>query len=157
MIKEFDKRKSIEEVEEGKILQPKFDSNNLIPVITVDISNKEILMHGYMNQEAFRLSMQTKVAHYWSRSRKCIWKKGETSGLIQNIKEIKIDDDQDCVIFEVELLGLKASCHVGYKSCFYRKLTSGEDEYIDKLEFTEKEKVFDPKEIYGNAPNPTKL
>ena len=146
MIKEFDKRKSIEEVEEGKILQPKFDSNNLIPVITVDISNKEILMHGYMNQEAFRLSMQTKVAHYWSRSRKCIWKKGETSGLIQN-----------CVIFEVELLGLKASCHVGYKSCFYRKLTSGEDEYIDKLEFTEKEKVFDPKEIYGNAPNPTKL
>tara|TARA_B100000242_G_C42863282_1_gene400725 strand:- start:131 stop:604 length:474 start_codon:yes stop_codon:yes gene_type:complete len=157
MIKEFDKRKSIEEVEEGKILQPKFDSNNLIPVITVDISNKEILMHGYMNQEAFRLSMQTKVAHYWSRSRKCIWKKGETSGLIQKIKEIKIDDDQDCVIFEVELLGLKASCHVGYKSCFYRKLTSGEDEYIDKLEFTEKEKVFDPKEIYGNAPNPTKL
>ena len=157
MIKEFDKRKSIEEVEEGKILQPKFDSNNLIPVITVDISNKEILMHGYMNQEAFRLSMQTKVAHYWSRSRKCIWKKGETSGLIQNIKEIKIDDDQDCVIFEVELLGLKASCHVGYKTCFYRKLTSGEDEYIDKLEFTEKEKVFDPKEIYGNAPNPTKL
>ena len=157
MIKEFDKRKSIEEVEEGKILQPKFDSNNLIPVITVDISNKEILMHGYMNQEAFRLSMKTKVAHYWSRSRKCIWKKGETSGLIQKIKEIKIDDDQDCVIFEVELLGLKASCHVGYKSCFYRKLTSGEDEYIDKLEFTEKEKVFDPKEIYGNAPNPTKL
>ena len=157
MIKEFDKRKSIEEVEEGKILQPKFDSNNLIPVITVDISNKEILMHGYMNQEAFRLSMKTKVAHYWSRSRKCIWKKGETSGLIQKIKEIKIDDDQDCVIFEVELLGLKASCHVGYKSCFYRKITLEKGQYIDKLEFTEKEKVFDPQEIYGNAPNPTKL
>tara|TARA_B100000242_G_scaffold222430_1_gene163329 strand:+ start:565 stop:1038 length:474 start_codon:yes stop_codon:yes gene_type:complete len=157
MIKEFDKRKSIEEVEEGNVLQPKFDNNNLIPVITVDESNKEILMHGYMNQEAFRLSMQTKEAHYWSRSRKCIWKKGESSGLFQKIKEIKIDDDQDCVIFKVELAGLKASCHVGYKSCFYRKLSSGESEYIDKLEFTEKEKVFDPKEIYGDAPNPTKL
>ena len=157
MIKEFDKRRSVEEVEEGAILQPKFDHNNLIPVITVDESNNEILMHGYMNKEAFRLSMQTKEAHYWSRSRKCIWKKGETSGLIQKIKEIKIDDDQDCVIFKVELGGLQASCHVGYKSCFYRKLTSGEDQYIDKLEFTEKKKVFDPKEIYGNTPNPTKL
>ena len=110
-----------------------------------------------MNQEAFRLSMQTKEAHYWSRSRKCIWKKGETSGLIQKIKEIKIDDDQDCVIFKVALGGLKASCHVGYKSCFYRKLSLEEGQYIDKLEFTEKEKVFDPHEIYGNAPNPTKL
>mgnify|MGYP001204829178 CR=1 FL=1 len=157
MIKEFDKRNSVEEVEEGKILQPKFDQNNLIPVITVDQINNEILMHGYMNQEAFRLSMNTKEAHYWSRSRKCIWKKGETSGLIQKIKEIKIDDDQDCVIFEVELCGLQASCHVGYKSCFYRKLTFREGHYTDKLEFTEKEKVFDPKEIYGNAPNPTKL
>ena len=156
MIKEFDKRRSVEEVEEGKIFQPKFDHDNLIPVITVDKSNNEILMHGYMNKEAFRLSMQTKEAHYWSRSRKCIWKKGETSGLIQKIKEIKIDDDQDCVIFKVELGGLQASCHVGYKSCFYRKLTSGEGQYVDKLEFTEK-KVFDPKEIYGNTPNPTKL
>ena len=80
-----------------------------------------------------------------------------TSGLIQKIKQIKIDDDQDCVIFEVELGGLKASCHVGYKSCFYRKLSLEEGQYIDKLEFTEKEKVFDPHEIYGNAPNPTKL
>ena len=157
MIKEFSTRKSVEEVEEGETLQPKFDHDNLIPVITVDQSNSEILMHGYMNQEAFRLSMQTKEAHYWSRSRKCIWKKGETSGLIQKIKEIKIDDDQDCVIFKVALGGLKASCHVGYKSCFYRKITLEEGQYIDRLEFTEKEKVFDPKEIYGNAPNPTKL
>ena len=77
--------------------------------------------------------------------------------MIQKIKEIKIDDDQDCVIFEVELGGLKASCHVGYKSCFYRKITLEEGQYIDKLEFTEKEKVFDPQKIYGNTPNPTKL
>ncbi len=157
MTKGFIKRKSVHEVEEGKTLQPKFDQNNLIPVITVDKSNNEILMHGYMNQEAFRLSMKTKEAHYWSRSRKCIWKKGETSGLIQKIKEIKIDDDQDCVIFEVELGGLKASCHVGYRSCFYRRLESSDKQYIDQLEFTEKHKVFNPKDVYGNAPNPTKL
>ncbi len=110
-----------------------------------------------MNPEAFQLSMNSGEAHYWSRSRKCIWKKGETSGLKQKIKEIKIDDDQDCVIFFVELGGLKASCHVGYKSCFYRKLTEENKRYTNKLEFTEKEKVFDPKKIYGDAPNPTKL
>ena len=100
MIKEFIERKSVHDVEEGQTLQPKFDQNNLIPVITVDISNNEILMHGYMNQEAFRLSMETKEAHYWSRSRKCIWKKGETSGLNQNIKEIKIDDSEISLVPE---------------------------------------------------------
>ncbi len=157
MIKSFSKRESIFEVEEGTTLQPKFDDNNLIPVITVDSNNNHILMHGYMNPEAFKLSMNTGEAHYWSRSRKCIWKKGETSGLKQKIKEIKIDDDQDCVIFKVELGGLKASCHVGYKSCFYRKLALADNKYSIKLEFTEKEKVFDPKEVYGDAPNPTKL
>ena len=158
MIREFDTRKSIEEVEEGEILQPKFDHNNLIPVITVDKSNNEILMHGYMNQEAFRLSMQTKEAHYWSRSRKCIWKKGETSGLIQIIKEIKIDDDQDCVIFKVALGGLKASCHVGYKSCFYRSipLKSKVDDNIELI-MDDEEKLFDPEEVYKDLPNPTKL
>lgn len=158
MIKEFSTRKSVEEVEEGETLQPKFDHNNLIPVITVDQSNSEILMHGYMNQEAFRLSMQTKEAHYWSRSRKCIWKKGETSGLIQKIKEIKIDDDQDCVIFKVALGGLKASCHVGYKSCFYRTVPLKIKVDSDlKLKMNAQEKLFDPNEVYKDLPNPTKL
>ena len=156
MIKEFSSRKSVEEVEEGETLQPKFDQNNLIPVITVDQSNSEILMHGYMNQEAFRLSMQTKEAHYWSRSRKCIWKKGETSGLVQRIKEIKIDDDQDCVWLRVDVQG-GASCHVGYRSCFYRSIPFGDNKSSTILQFEEKEKVFDPKEVYGDAPNPTKL
>ncbi|MEE2695028.1 MAG: phosphoribosyl-AMP cyclohydrolase [Pseudomonadota bacterium] len=153
----FKKRKDVFEIEEGKLLQPKFDSNNLIPVITIDYSSNEVLMHGYMNPDAFNLSMSTGEAHYWSRSRKCIWKKGETSGFFQKIKEIKIDDDQDCVIFKVELKGLKASCHVGYRSCFYRKLTMKNTRYTDILEFTENEKVFDPKKIYGDIPNPTKL
>ena len=84
----FKKRENVVEIEEGNLLSPKFDNDGLIPVITMCAKTKEILMHGYMNQEAFRLSMQTKEAHYWSRSRKCIWKKGATSGLVQKIKEI---------------------------------------------------------------------
>lgn len=153
----FRKRVSVEEVEEGKVLQPKFDDKGLLPVITVEKKSDEILMHGYTNEEALRLSMSTGKAHYYSRSRKCIWKKGETSGLSQNIEKIKIDDDQDCLIFFVELEGKQASCHVGYKSCFYRKLKKKDSEYSEKLEFTEKEKVFDPLKVYGDSPNPTKL
>jgi phosphoribosyl-AMP cyclohydrolase len=114
-------------------------------------------MHGYSNEEALKLTMSSKKAHYFSRSRQQIWKKGEKSGLFQNIKQIKIDDDQDCLIYLVNLEGKKASCHVGYKSCFYRKLTKEEDKYSVKLEFTEDKKIFDPQKIYGNLPNPTKL
>ena len=153
----FGKRSSVEEVEEGNILQPKFDDKGLIPAITVDNDSKEILMHGYMNKDALKLTIETRYAHYWSRSRKSIWKKGEKSGLNQKIKKIKIDDDQDCIIIFVELTGLKASCHVGYKSCFYRELDSNNSEFINKLVFIEKEKVFDPKKVYGDIPNPTKL
>ena len=153
----FKKRISVEEVEEGFIFQPKFDSNGLIPVITIEFETNEVLMHGYSNEEALRLTMSTKKAHYFSRSRQQIWKKGEKSGLFQNIKEIKIDDDQDCLIYYVNLEGKKASCHVGYKSCFYRKLISKNDKYDVELEFIENEKIFDPKKVYGNLPNPTKL
>ncbi len=153
----FKKRISVEEVEEGFIFQPKFDSNGLIPVITIEFETNEVLMHGYSNEEALRLTMSTKKAHYFSRSRQQIWKKGEKSGLFQNLKEIKIDDDQDCLIYYVNLEGKKASCHVGYKSCFYRKLISKNDKYDVELEFIENEKIFDPKKVYGNLPNPTKL
>ena len=153
----FGNRKSVEEVEEGNELQPKFDSQGLIPAITVEYNSNEILMHGYMNEEALRLSIETKKAHYWSRSRKSIWKKGEVSGLYQTIKQIKIDDDQDCIILFVDLEGLQASCHVGYKSCFYREISKKNDNFSGELKFTENEKVFDPKKIYGDTPNPTKL
>ena len=81
----FGKRNSVEEVEEGNKLQPKFDEKGLIPAITVDNDSKDILMHGYMNKEALRLTIETKYAHYWSRSRKSLWKKGEKSGLHQKI------------------------------------------------------------------------
>lgn len=153
----FEKRVSVEEVEEGFTFQPKFDSNGLIPVITIEYETNEVLMHGYSNEEALKLTMSSKKAHYFSRSRQQIWKKGEKSGLFQNIKQIKIDDDQDCLIYFVNLEGEKASCHVGYKSCFYRKLTKEEGKYSVKLEFTEDKKIFDPQKVYGNLPNPTKL
>ena len=86
----FEKRVSVEEVEEGFTFQPKFDSNGLIPVITIEYETNEVLMHGYSNEEALKLTMSSKKAHYFSRSRQQIWKKGEKSGLFQNIKQIKI-------------------------------------------------------------------
>lgn len=153
----FSKRKNVVEIEEGSELQPKFDTNGLIPVITSETQTNLILMHSYMNDEAFSLSIKTGYAHYWSRSRKILWKKGETSGLYQKIVEMKIDDDQDCVWMEVRVEGSGASCHVGYKSCFYRKILFDENNGSTKLVYTEKQKVFDPKAVYGNAPNPTKV
>ena len=151
----FTKRTSVEEVEEGKNLQPKFDENGLIPVITIDNDDNQVLMHGYMNEEALKTSIKTKMSHYWSRSRKKIWKKGETSGFFQNITKIQIDDDQDCIILFVKLSGTKASCHVGYKSCFYREIDINSKQL--ELKFIEDEKIFDPDEVYGDAPNPTIL
>ena len=93
----FKKRDSIKEIEEGKYLAPKFDEKGLIPVVTTDFKTGVILMHGYMNIEALIKTIETKEAHYWSRSRKKIWHKGQISGFVQKIKEIRIDDDQDSV------------------------------------------------------------
>ena len=117
----FKKRISVEQVEEGHDLCPKFDENGLIPVITTDHKTGDILMHGYMNEEAFRKTIETKEAHYFSRSRNAIWHKGKTSGWVQKVKFIRIDDDQDSVWISVDI-GDGASCHVGYYSCFYRSI-----------------------------------
>ena len=152
----FEKRKTIEQVEESTELAPKFDQDGLIPVVTTDFNSGEVLMQGYMNEEAFKKTISLGEAVYYSRSRKTLWHKGKTSGLVQNIKEIRIDDDQDCVWLRVDVQG-GASCHVGYRSCFYRSVPFGEKSGSTILKFEEKEKVFDPKEVYGDAPNPTKL
>ena len=154
----FKKRDNIKEVEEGKYLAPKFDKNGLIPVITSDFQTGDILMHGYMNDEALRKTIETKEAHYWSRSRKEIWRKGQVSGFIQRVKEIRIDDDQDSVWLSVDI-GNGASCHVGYRSCFYRSIPLGKIKNEEELEieFKEKEKTFDPEKIYKDEPNPTRL
>ena len=154
----FKKRDNIKEVEEGKYLAPKFDENGLIPVITTDIESGGILMHGYMNDEALKKTIETKEAHYWSRSRKKIWHKGQVSGFVQKVKQIKIDDDQDSLWMSVDI-GNGASCHVGYSSCFYRSIPLGKIKNTQELEmkFETKKKVFDPKKIYKDEPNPTKL
>ena len=153
----FKKRETIEQVEESNDLAPKFDKNGLIPVVTTDYSSGEMLMQGYMNEEALKKTITIGEAVYYSRSRKTIWHKGKKSGLIQVIKEIRIDDDQDCIWLRVDTKG-GASCHVGYRSCFYRSIPFGTNQAENqKLKFEEEEKVFDPKDVYGNAPNPTKL
>jgi len=154
----FKKRDNIREVEEGKYLSPKFDENGLIPVITTDFQTGDILMHGYMNDDALKKTIETKEAHYWSRSRKKIWRKGQVSGFVQIVKEIRIDDDQDSVWLSVNI-GNGASCHVGYRSCFYRSIPLGKIKNEEELEmeFKEKKKIFDPKKVYKDESNPTKL
>ena len=152
----FEQRKTIEQVEESTELAPKFDHDGLIPVVTTDFISGEVLMQGYMNEEAFKKTISIGEAVYYSRSRKTLWHKGKTSSLVQKIKEIRIDDDQDCVWLRVDVQG-GASCHVGYRSCFYRSVPCGEKRGSSVLKFEENQKVFDPKEVYGDAPNPTKL
>ena len=152
----IEKRKTIEQVEESTELAPKFDQDGLIPVVTTDFSSGEVLMQGYMNEEALKKTINLGEAVYYSRSRQTLWHKGKTSGLVQTVKEIRIDDDQDCVWLRVDVQG-GASCHVGYRSCFYRSVPFGENSSSRILKFEEKEKVFDPKKVYGDAPNPTKL
>ena len=153
----FSERISVEQVEESNELAPKFDVNGLIPVVTTDHETGELLMHGYMNEAAFLKSIETSEAHYYSRSRESIWHKGATSGLVQNIVEMRIDDDQDAVWLRVKVAGNGASCHVGYRSCFYRSVPTGAVDNKLTLQFEEHDKVFDPVEVYGDAPNPTKL
>lgn len=151
-------RTSIEQVEEGTELAPKFDAQGLIACITTDAQSGEVLMLGYMNREALEETIRTGEAHYWSRSRQTLWHKGATSGLVQIVEEMRIDDDQDAVWLRVRVAGSGASCHVGYHSCFYRQVPVGAQRTPDQaLIFVESEKTFDPKVVYGNAPNPTIL
>ena len=154
----FKKRESIFEVEEGKFLSPKFDKDGLIPVTTTDHKSGEVLMHGFMNEESLKFTIEKKEACYWSRSRNALWHKGKTSGFVQKVVGLRIDDDQDALWLTVDI-GDGASCHVGYKSCFYRSITLGKikDSKTIELKFKEKEKKFDPEKVYKGQPNPTKL
>jgi phosphoribosyl-AMP cyclohydrolase len=153
----FSPRVTVEQVEEGTELAPKFDDHGFIPCVTTDHASGELLMVAVMNQEALEKTIASGEAHYFSRSRQCLWHKGATSGLVQKVVEMRIDDDQDCVWLRVEVAG-GASCHVGYRSCFYRKVPVGQQRAEGTaLEFLESEKMFDPKAVYGDAPNPTQL
>ncbi len=115
-------------------------SDGLIPAIAQDYKTGDVLMLAYINEESWNLTLETGNATYWSRSRSKLWKKGEESGNVQKIKEILVDCDEDTVVFKVDQIG-GAACHIGYRSCFFRKVENGELKVIG-------EKVFDPKEVY---------
>ncbi len=117
--------------------------NGLIPVIAQDWETHEILMLAYVNKQAFEKSLETGKAHYYSRSRDKLWMKGESSGHIQEIKEILVDCDQDTLVFKIHQVG-GAACHVGYNTCFYRRL-----ENDNTLTLVKTEKVFDPEKVYS--------
>lgn len=151
-------RTSIEQVEEGRELAPKFDRDGLIACVTTAADSGEVLMLGYMNREALERTIQTGEAHYWSRSRQKLWHKGATSDLVQTVEEMRIDDDQDAIWLRVRVSGSGASCHVGYRSCFYRRVPIGPQRRSGTdLIYTEAGKTFDPKVVYGDEPNPTLL
>ncbi|MDD5644149.1 MAG: phosphoribosyl-AMP cyclohydrolase [bacterium] len=120
----------------------KYGPDGLIPAVVTDIADGEVLMLAYMNEESLRKTINTGKMTYWSRSRQKFWVKGETSGNIQVVKEIRADCDKDCLLFKVEQKG-RAACHTGYKSCFFNK-------YIDGQWKESGEKVFNPDDVYGN-------
>jgi phosphoribosyl-AMP cyclohydrolase len=115
------------DIEEGKAFSPKFDADGLIVCITAEAHSGDILMVAYMNEEALRLSLETGVAHYWSRSRASLWRKGDTSGQTQTILEMRTDCDQDAILLKVEAGGDGKACHTGRRSCFYRRVEKGTD------------------------------
>lgn len=134
-------------LEEGTTFAPRFDAHGLITVVTTEAGSNDILMVAHMNAEALSLTLETGIAHYWSRSRKSLWKKGETSGELQEVVELRTDCDQDCLIMSVRQTGRGAACHTGRKTCFYRKVIASENSAV--LEDTGLPKLFDPKDIYG--------
>ena len=145
----FAQRGTVKEVEEGSMLMPKFGENGLIPCITTDVETGVILMFAYMNSEALTKTIQTREAYYWSRSRSELWKKGESSGHIQKVVDIRVDCDQDAICLIVEQKG--AACHVGYYSCFHRSLELGASLDMRKIRLVKNEgnKKYDPSLIYG--------
>jgi phosphoribosyl-AMP cyclohydrolase len=112
-------------LERGEILAPRFNAEGLIVAVATDAATGEVLMLAWMNAEALALTLETGVAHYYSRSRRTLWKKGETSGQIQTVREIRVDCDQDAVWLKVSIGGDGGACHVGYRSCFYRVVEAG--------------------------------
>lgn len=118
----FPPRRSMAEVEQGLVFQPKFDANGLIPVIVSDAASADVLMFAWMNAEALQMTLTTGLGHFWSRSRNRLWKKGEESGNVLRVREMRTDCDQDVVWLRVAVEGNGAACHTGNRSCFYRTL-----------------------------------
>jgi phosphoribosyl-AMP cyclohydrolase len=142
----FARRGSADEVEEGLAFAPKFDADGLITCVATDARSGEVLMVAHMNAQALQQTIATGEAWYFSRSRRALWKKGETSGHVQRVVEMRLDCDQDAVWIKVEQEGVGA-CHTGRRSCFYRAVPLGRSGAVT-LEFRDAEKLFDPDAIY---------
>lgn len=154
----FAGRLSVEQVELGDELAPRFDAGGLLPAVVVDAASEQILMLGQMNAEALERTIATRQAHFWSRSREALWRKGEHSGFTQTVERLAVDDDQDAVILFVKIEG-PGSCHVGFRSCFYREidLDGAAISRPARLRRIEVESAFDAEAVYAGLPNPTKL
>ncbi len=137
-----------EQVEEGLALTPKFDADGLVTCVATDVRSGDVLMVAHMNAEALRRTIESGEAWYYSRSRKSLWRKGETSGHVQRVVEMRIDCDQDAVWIKVEQEG-PGACHTGRRSCFYRAVPLGRRDGSFTLEFREAEKAYDPRAVYG--------
>lgn len=136
-------------LEEGNIFSPRFDRDGLVTAIVTDAGDGTLLMVGHMNAEALRLTLETGIAHFWSRSRGTLWKKGETSGNMLHIAEIRTDCDQDAVWLKVRVSGHEATCHTGRRSCFYRTVHIKDGRAI--LSDDGGAIRFDPTAIYGDG------
>jgi phosphoribosyl-AMP cyclohydrolase len=134
----------LDETEEGLNFRPKFDAAGLVTCVATDAESGDVLMVAHMNEEAIRRTIASGEAWYYSRSRKSLWRKGETSGHVQRVVEMRIDCDQDAIWIRVEQSG--AACHTGRRSCFYRKVEA--DQGGARLSFVDAERQFDPKDVY---------
>lgn len=140
---------SHEDLEEGLVLTPRFDRDGLVAAIVTDAAAGGVLMFAYMNAEALAATLSTGVAHFWSRSRGELWRKGETSGHEMTVEEMRVDCDQDALWLSVRVAGSGAACHTGRKSCFYRRVPVGSQAPDAPLEPVEDARLFDPAATYG--------
>lgn len=143
----FSQRGSADEIEEGLSFQPKFDADGLITCVVTDARDGEVLMVAHMNAQALQKTMESGNAWYYSRSRRALWRKGESSGHVQRVVELRTDCDQDALWLKVEQEG-PGACHTGRRSCFYRAVPLGKSGAL-RLEFRDAEQAFDPFKIYG--------
>jgi phosphoribosyl-AMP cyclohydrolase len=136
----------VHDIEEGLAFEPKFDADGLVTAVVTDAKSGDVLMVAHMNDEALRKTIAEGRAWYYSRSRKALWKKGETSGHVQRVIELRVDCDQDAIWLKVDQQGAGA-CHTGRRSCFYRAVPLGKIGTVT-LEFRDADKKFDPKAVY---------
>lgn len=138
-----------ETLETAGLFTPKFDAHGLVTAVVTDAGDGELLMVAHMNAQALALTLETGIAHYYSRSRNSIWKKGETSGNLQTVQELRTDCDQDAIWLKVSVAGHDATCHTGRRSCFYRTVALKDGKAVTTI--TDDTRHFDPAETYGKA------